>query len=85
MDQGRIEIFTGPMFSGKTTRLMKALETLANQLELPFVLVKHSSDHRYNAEGVTSHDGRHLPSLKTADLSILEEIIHSENFRILGW
>ena len=80
MDQGRIEIFTGPMFSGKTTRLMKALETLANQLELPFVLVKHSSDHRYNAEGLTSHDGRYLPALKTTELSSLEGTIHSKNF-----
>ena len=85
MDQGRIEVFTGPMFSGKTTRLMKALETLTNQMELPFILVKHSSDHRYKDEGVTSHNGKHLPALKTTALSSLEETIPSENFRIIGW
>ena len=67
MDQRRIEIFTGPMFGGKTTRLMKALETLTNQMGLPSVLVKHSSDHRYNAERVTFHYGKHLPALKTSE------------------
>lgn len=84
MDHGRIEIFTGPMFSGKTTRLMMALESLGNKLKLPFVLIKHSSDNRYNAEGVTSHDGKHLPAFKTTALSSLEGTIYSENFRIIG-
>ena len=84
MIHGRIELFTGPMFSGKTTCLMEALERLEQELKLPFILIKHSLDNRYNAEKVTSHDGRQLPAKRTNMLSKLEKTIRDENFRIIG-
>ena len=84
MFHGRIELFTGPMFSGKTTCLMEALERLEQELKLPFILIKHSLDNRYNAEKVTSHDGRQLPAKKTNMVSKFEKTIRDENFKILG-
>ena len=72
------------MFSGKTTCLMEALERLEQELKLPFILINHSLDNRYNAEKVTSHDGRQLPAKRTNMLSKLEKTIRDENFRIIG-
>ena len=63
---------------------MEALDRLEQQLKLPFILIKHSLDNRYNSEKVTSHDGRQLPAKKTNMLSKVEKTIRDENLRIIG-
>ena len=84
MDCGRIELFTGPMFSGKTTKLMKELRRLQREIGQPFILLKHASDCRYTLHEVTTHDGESFPATKTEKLRDVEEMICDKNFKIIG-
>lgn len=69
--RGRIELILGPMFSGKSTELLRRLRRheLASK---KVVLVKHMADDRYSpdSKGVLTHDliGK-TASLVTSDLT----------------
>ena len=49
-------IFTGPMFGGKTTRLLAALDRYRHQKK-EVVLLKPKSEDRYSDESVITHNG----------------------------
>lgn len=54
--KGSIEIFMGPMFSGKTTHLLSRYKTLIEAGTGKPLLIKHSSDERYHGkQHVVSH------------------------------
>ena len=52
----RFEIFTGPMFGGKTTRLIAALERYKYQNK-NLILFKPSIDGRYSKSTIVTHSG----------------------------
>tara|TARA_B100001094_G_scaffold330098_1_gene394461 strand:- start:2819 stop:3403 length:585 start_codon:yes stop_codon:yes gene_type:complete len=52
----RFEIFTGPMFGGKTTRLLSALERYKYQNK-NVLLFKPKVDIRYSEDSVVTHSG----------------------------
>lgn len=52
---GTIELILGPMFSGKTTELLRRIRRHAAARKT-CLLVKHSSDDRYGSALVTTHD-----------------------------
>ena len=51
-----IELIVGPMFSGKTTALLRRVEEL-ERAGLSVALVKSSKDDRYSQEHVVTHNG----------------------------
>ena len=54
--RGRIEVILGPMFSGKSTELMRRIQRhqIANK---KCIVVKHTLDHRYCAPNyLATHD-----------------------------
>ena len=59
---GRIEMITGPMFSGKTTELMRRLRRLS-YAKIEFLLFKPKKDARYSLDQVASHDGDKINSI----------------------
>lgn len=63
-------VFVGPMFGGKTSRMLSALERFKHQHKKVTVF-KPVADNRYSADDVVSHNGWKVPatSIKTgADL-----------------
>jgi thymidine kinase len=60
---GKLVLILGPMYSGKTSYLLKSYERslIANKKTL---LIKHSSDNRYSHNKVCTHDN----NVKTANL-----------------
>ena len=52
----RFEIFTGPMFGGKTTRLLSALERYTYQNK-NVILFKPKLDTRYSKDSIVTHSG----------------------------
>ena len=52
----RFEVFTGPMFGGKTTRLLSALERYQYQNK-NVILFKPKIDTRYSKDSVVTHGG----------------------------
>jgi thymidine kinase len=51
---GKLTIITGPMFSGKTTELLRLYERKVIA-EVPCLLIKYKGDNRYSESEVTSH------------------------------
>lgn len=70
-----IEVFTGPMFAGKTTGLIdRAL--FFQGAGVPVLIVKHSSDTRYDSVNVVTHNGVTLaskPASNTVDVALLTQ------------
>ncbi|GFR40671.1 hypothetical protein Agub_g1259, partial [Astrephomene gubernaculifera] len=69
---GKIHLIMGPMFAGKTTRLLQRVreEEAAGRR---VVVVKSSIDTRYSVDHVVSHTGQRLPCFSLARLGVLRE------------
>jgi thymidine kinase len=66
-DSGYLELILGPMFSGKTSRLVE----IYNQCKfcnIPVAVINHSIDNRYDEEQLSTHDQVKIPCIKTAKL-----------------
>lgn len=64
---GYLEIILGPMYSGKTSRLVE----IYNQCifcDIPVVSINHEIDNRYDEELMTTHDQIKIPCIKTNSL-----------------
>ena len=67
---GRIDIIIGPMYSGKTTELLRLYKRY-NIAKKKCVLIKYSNDERYDKNKVSTHDNLKYDSLNTIFLSEL--------------
>lgn len=65
-----LKIILGPMFSGKTSQLIRIYKH--NKIaEIPTLVINHTDDNRYSAYNLSTHDGSEIPCIK---LKKLEEI-----------
>lgn len=62
-----LEIILGPMFSGKSSRILSIVSRYS-ALNVPIVVIKHSADNRYSANELATHDGRRYPCVSVAHL-----------------
>ena len=77
---GKIDIICGPMFSGKTTELLRRLERLdfANK---KYLLFKPSFDDRYSKEDVVSHTKKKRTSIPVKKAKDILDIINNDKNR----
>jgi len=78
---GSIQVIFGPMFSGKTTELLRRIRryTVANRTCL---VIKYKKDTRYSADEMSTHD-KQMWSARPADkLSELQQ--HAEKVEVIG-
>ncbi|XP_059163833.1 thymidine kinase, cytosolic-like [Physella acuta] len=68
---GQIQIIFGPMFSGKTTELMRRMKRyqIANYSCL---IIKYAKDVRYDVGGIATHDKQVLEAVPSERLSDLQ-------------
>lgn len=85
MEEGSIELITGPMFSKKTTKLIALIRKAKLKYGSANVLaVKHSIDDRYDAEKIVSHDANTEKAIAVPNLSIVQGIInYYSNIKII--
>uniref|UniRef100_A0A0B6ZPS7 Thymidine kinase n=1 Tax=Arion vulgaris TaxID=1028688 RepID=A0A0B6ZPS7_9EUPU len=71
LDLGQIQVIFGPMFSGKTTELMRRLKRyqIANYRCL---IIKYAKDVRYDFTGIATHDRQVLPAVSCEKLTELQ-------------
>jgi len=71
MPCGRIEVIFGPMFSGKSTELLRRIRryTVANHRCL---VVKYKNDTRYSDENMSTHDKQMISAQPCTDLKDIE-------------
>ena len=55
---GSVHLILGPMFAGKTTRLLERVKQLEESLSANVLLLKSDKDTRYAKDKVVTHDGR---------------------------
>ena len=67
MSSGYLELFIGPMFSGKTSKL---LEIYKQNIfcKIPIIVINHSSDTRYHQTHLSTHDKIMIPCVQTTHL-----------------
>lgn len=67
---GYLEIILGPMFSGKTSKLLQIYKQ-CQYCNLNVVVINHSSDTRYHDTMLSTHDKQMIPCLQTNKLYTL--------------
>lgn len=55
---GSVHLILGPMFAGKTTRLLERVKQLEESVDANVLLLKSDKDTRYAKDKVVTHDGR---------------------------
>jgi len=65
---GYLEIFIGPMFSGKTSKLINLYKQYSF-CNIPLAVINHSSDTRYDDTMLSTHDKIMIPCIQTSTLT----------------
>ena len=61
--QGSLHVCIGPMYAGKTTKLIETYEDMLSEDKKTIVLT-HSSEIRYSIEKLSTHDEQHISCFK---------------------
>lgn len=71
-ENGYLDIKIGPMFSGKSTTLLKETRLL-DELELEYIIINHINDERYGKNVVSTHNKEQKECISLKDITNLLE------------
>jgi thymidine kinase len=71
-ETGYLEIIIGPMFSGKTSKLLDLYKQY-NFCNIKVAVINHSEDTRYNQTLLSTHDKVMIPCIQTTKLNHLTD------------
>jgi len=74
MYQGKIELIIGPMFSGKSTKLIQEIRKL-KIINSSYIIIKSNIDIRYEKNYIVSHNNEKESCIITDDLNTIEDEI----------
>jgi thymidine kinase len=81
MDSAELKIVIGPMFSGKTTAIIKQWKI--NKLKnIKTLVVNYSEDNRYSQTNLSSHDRVEIPCIKLSKMLEVYSFIGESKERI---
>ena len=81
MDSAELKIVIGPMFSGKTTSIIKQWKI--NKLKnIKTLVVNYSEDNRYSQTNLSSHDRVEIPCIKLSKMLEVYSFIGESKERI---
>ncbi|XP_009802734.1 thymidine kinase-like [Nicotiana tabacum] len=72
VNSGEIHVIIGPMFAGKTTALLRRVNSEA-KMGRNVVMIKSNKDTRYAVDAVVTHDGTKFPCWSLPDLSSFKQ------------
>nr|ACO11457.1 Thymidine kinase [Caligus rogercresseyi] len=81
MHCGQIQLIIGPMFSGKSTELIRRLRRLLCA-KFKCLIVKYSKDDRYDENGIATHDRTTMDAVSCLTPESLAE--KAEDFHVIG-
>ncbi|XP_054281708.1 thymidine kinase, cytosolic-like isoform X3 [Macrosteles quadrilineatus] len=79
--KGQIQIIFGPMFSGKTTELIRRLKRY-RFADYRCMLVRYANDNRYSTKDVSTHEGHRLPAISAVKLADVN--VDTSHFDVIG-
>lgn len=80
---GRIEVITGPMFSGKSTELLRRLR-LAQIARKRTAAFKHASDTRFSEDEITTHTEERSWAMAVTTAREVLESWHARGAAVIG-
>ncbi|XP_071689741.1 thymidine kinase a-like [Rutidosis leptorrhynchoides] len=80
--EGEIHVIVGPMFAGKTTTLLRRIQSESSNGR-NIAIIKSSKDTRYGLGSIVTHDGEKLPCWPLEALSSFKERIGLEAYHKL--
>lgn len=84
MKKGRLDVISGPMFSGKSAELIRRL-TIHNIANKNIVIFKHGSDKRFGRPGdVSSRNGNYLSAIPVSKVAEMYEHLDLESLDLVG-
>jgi len=78
---GQIQLILGPMFSGKSTELIRRLKRY-EIARYSCLIVKYAKDVRYDCESIATHDQQTLKAISTDKLKDLK--VNLEDYDVIG-
>jgi thymidine kinase len=75
---GYLELILGPMFSGKTSKILD-LYKQCDFSNIPVVVINHTSDKRYSETMLSTHDLKMIPCIQASSLCDAMEILEIKN------
>merc|ERR1719495_2339257 len=79
--KGKIQLILGPMFSGKSTELIRRLKRF-QVAKYEVMIVKYAKDIRYDELKLATHDKQTLPAVSATTLEGLSE--QAEDVDVIG-
>jgi thymidine kinase len=76
---GEIKLITGPMFSGKTSELIRRYKRYKLNSKNNCLLIKYKGDTRYSENEIITHDHIKIKSFKCELLEEFDQIINKYN------
>ncbi|KAL3521838.1 hypothetical protein ACH5RR_014672 [Cinchona calisaya] len=76
---GEIHVIVGPMFAGKTTTLLRRIQTESTNGR-SVAVIKSNKDTRYAIDSIVTHDGEKLPCWPLANLSSFRQKLGTEAY-----
>jgi thymidine kinase len=80
---GRIEVITGPMFSGKSTELLRRLN-LAQIARKRTAAFKHASDTRFSEDRIATHADHESWAMAVSTAHEIRESWHARGAAVIG-
>ena len=78
---GKIQLILGPMFSGKSTELIRRLKRF-QVAKYDVLILKYAKDVRYDEYGIATHDRQTLPAVAATSLTELTET--AKTYDVIG-
>jgi len=79
--RGQIQLILGPMFSGKSTELIRRLKRY-QVAQYEVLIIKYAKDLRYDEKGIATHCGQTLPAMAADRLGDLQD--KARDFDVIG-
>lgn len=84
MKKGRLDVISGPMFSGKSAELIRRL-TIQDIAQKKIVVFKHGADDRFgHPEDISSRNGHHLSAIPVRQVSEMYKYLDLDNLDLVG-
>ncbi len=75
---GNLEIIIGPMFSGKSTEIIRRIRLL-QKIDKKILIIKPSIDNRYTSDKITSHNYESVDCVVVNNLSDINDFMIKEH------
>jgi thymidine kinase len=72
MSRGTLEIFAGPMYAGKTSKLLQRVLWLDHQ-QKKVLVIKPAKDNRYSEDTIVTHNQLSYPCISITEFDDIEE------------